>query len=62
MHKKMKKRRELEIRFWDLWGDLPPENPFRWWQPTSRTRWYDDLEADVAQCERRKYGTFDPGP
>jgi hypothetical protein len=53
---------ELAMRYWDIWGEMPPSNPFRWWQPTSRKAWLDDLEADIEACEANLIDPFNPGP
>jgi len=64
MHKKMRRRRELECRYWELTGMLPTSNPFRWFEPRSKKQWDDDLAAEIEDIERHRMGhdSFDIGP
>lgn len=66
MKKRMNKRRELQIRYWGVFGALPPENPFCSYQPFARRKWYRDLEEEISDAELQRHllgnNDYDPGP
>lgn len=56
----MSRQSRFEVRWWNLFGEVAPDNPFSAWHWLWRRRWFLMAEEGLAQYEQDSYSLGPP--